>query len=456
MTEPITDPVARAAASVTQSHLFRLFVVGFLTIALLVPIVMIGGLVGERAGRRSSAVEEVAAKWGSVQTVTGPALTLPYTFRWTETTRDGATVVKAEVRRATLLPDDLRITGTIDTETRRRGIFLVPVYTLRATLTGTFSRAAVADLGLVPADILWDRAELAMGVSDVRAIQEQVAVTWNDRPIQLRPGAGLFAEAGPGIHASVPARPDGPPDTFSLPLVLAGSDAAYFSPFGRDTTVEVTSNSPHPRFDGRWLPIEHAISADGFRARWVVPSLGRNYPQAWTSAAPPAAAIADSRFGVGLASPIDPYRMAERSVKYAALFVLLTFATIWLIEVLGHARVHPIQYLMLGAALCLFYLLELSLSEHLGFTWAYATAATLVIGLVAGYSATLFGQLRPVLVVTLGVTGLYAYLFVLLMNEDAALLAGSLGLFVVLAAVMVVTRRVDWYSLTGPQARHEL
>jgi inner membrane protein len=217
-------------------------------------------------------------------------------------------------------------------------------------------------------------------------------------------------------------------------------------PFGRTTVVEMKGDYGHPSFQGMWLPTERTVSADAFSARWSVSFLGRSYPQAWTSQSKMSEAIEASRFGVAFVDPTDHYHMAARSVKYAALFLLLTFATLWLMEVLSGLRVHPIQYLLLGGALCLFYLLELSLSEHLGFPWAYALASVAVIGMVGAYSFVVLRRMTRALVVGTGVTLLYAYLYLLLMNEDYALLIGSVGLFAVLAGIMYATRRVDWYS----------
>jgi inner membrane protein len=188
------------------------------------------------------------------------------------------------------------------------------------------------------------------------------------------------------------------------------------------------------------------VSATDFQAKWSIPFLGRNYPQAWTAEAKMSEAIDGSRFGVELVQPVDHYRMAERSVKYAFLFILLPFAVVWLIEVLVGVRVHPIQYLMLGGALCLFYLLELSLSEHIGFPLAYAMASISIIALVGAYSAAVLHRKRLASLLAAGVALLYAYLYILLMNEDYALLIGSLGLFAILAAVMYATRRVNWYA----------
>jgi inner membrane protein len=201
-----------------------------------------------------------------------------------------------------------------------------------------------------------------------------------------------------------------------------------------------------PSFQGNWLPTERTVESNGFGAKWSISFLGRSYPQSWTSETSMLEPVNNSRFGVQLVNTVDHYRMAARSVKYAALFILLTFATVWLIEILARVRVHTIQYLMLGAALCLFYLLELSLSEHIGFPFAYAVASAAVIGMVGAYSYVVLRRLSRALVVAGAVTLLYAYLYLLLMNEDYALLIGSIGLFAILGAIMYATRRVDWYS----------
>jgi inner membrane protein len=407
---------------------------------------MVGGLVGERQARRQSAVEEVSSKWGGVQVITGPALVVPYTHRWIETSV-GQRITRTEIRHAIFLPETLDVRGSIDTEVRKRGIFSVPVYSLGLTIHGGFARPSFRELAIDPADVAWERAKLAVGISDTRAIQEETTASWNGAPVPFLPGTGAFDDAGAGIHAEVGV-PDGvDPIRFSFPISLNGSLGVYLTPFGRNTTVELDSDYGHPSFQGNWLPSERSISTASFRASWSIPFLGRNYPQAWKTESDMSDAIGLSRFGVELANPVDHYRMAERSVKYAGLFILLTFASIWLIEVLAGVRVHPIQYLLLGGALCLFYLLELSLSEHLGFPLAYAIASAAVVGMVAAYSAVVLQHARRAFVVGAGVALLFAYLYVLLTNEDYALLAGSIGLFAILAAIMWVTRRVDWYSV---------
>ncbi len=440
------DNVAQLIALVRRSQMVRLLSVGFLALLLGIPIVMIDQLVGERQQRRDQAIGDVSSKWGSAQTITGPVLLVPITVHLVETT-NGQSITRDETRHVVILPSRLHIRGTLDATELARGIFIVPVYKLALSLDGEFAQVRASDLSIAARDIAWDRATLVIGISEVRAIEAQVAVEWNGTPVAFLPGAGGRDEFPTGIHAPVRIDDTTAQYAFSMPIALNGSLAAYFVPTAADTKVEVTSNFRHPNFQGNWLPTTRTVSDAGFSAGWAVPFLGRNYPQTWVS---PLSGMRDviaaSRFGVELANPVDPYRMADRSVKYALLFILLTFTSVWLVEVLAGVRVHPIQYLLLGTSLCVFYLLELSLSEHTAFILAYAVAALAVVAMATGYSLAVLRRARRALVVGAGVAGLYGYLYVVLTNEDFALLIGAIGLFVTLGVIMLVTRRVDWYG----------
>jgi inner membrane protein len=448
----VPDIVDRISSSIRNSQMLRLLSVGFLALLLQIPIAMIGSRVSERQQRRDEAVAEVSSKWGNAQAITGPALVVPYTHRWISNDDKGQPVTRTESRQAVFLPDRLRAIGAIETEMRHRGIFAIPVYRLDLTVEGEFARPDFAKLGIEPAAVGWDRAHLAVGISDVRAIQRETAVSWSGSNVPFLPGTGALVDCGPGVHAMVGV-PDGAKALgFSFPLALNGSRGVSFAPFGQTTEVELRSNYPHPSFQGNWLPIERSVSDASFSARWSIPFLGRNYPQAWTSSSEMRDAVEGSRFGVELIDPVDHYRMAERSVKYAGLFILLTFSAVWLIEVLAGVRVHPIQYLMLGSALCLFYLLELSISEHIGFLVSYAIASVSIVAMVAAYCAVILHRVSRAALVGSGVALLYGYLYTLLLNEDFALLAGSIGLFAILGAIMYATRHVDWYAI-GSQPR---
>jgi len=431
--------------AVRNSQMLRLCLIVGIVLVLLIPVAMIWELVYERQNRNQEATVEVSSKWGNTQSVIGPALILPYTARWTEMTPAGE-ISRTGQRNAVFLPTQLRLTGRVDVESRSRGIFKVPVYGLSVSIEGEFGKPNLQEMGIDPSSVAWDRAHLAVGISDVSAIREQANLKWNGSQTAFLPGAGGFADGNSGIHAPVAVGVADSGFKFSFPLALNGSLAAYFVPFAENTSVQLASNSRNPDFQGRWLPVERTISPDGFDATWRISYLGRNYAQSWTSNVDHRKLIEESRFGVQLIEPIDRYRMAERSVKYAGLFILLTFAFFWLVEVMAGTRVHPIQYLMIGAALCVFYLLELSLSERLSFPLAYGIASLSILALVAAYSHVIFRRSQRVAIVTSGIAALYGYLFVLLTNEDAALLYGSIGLFVILGGMMFVTRQVNWYS----------
>jgi inner membrane protein len=320
------------------------------------------------------------------------------------------------------------------------------VYRTSLEIACVFAMPDLADLRIDPTQVEWSRSELVLGIADVHAIQSHATATWDGVELRFRSGPGS-SDLKAGIHAPIAKPFVVAASRVVVHVDLNGSRGLYFTPVGEQSTVTVTSNWPSPSFQGNWLPGEHRVGADGFRARWQIPFLGRNQPPAWTSASPHTLSdLGDAAFGVDLVTPVDAHRMSERSVKYARLFVLLTFGVIWLIEVLAGVRVHPIQYLLIGGALCTFYLLELSLAEQLGFATAYVLAGTAVVGLVGLYAAVALGGWSRALAVGGTIGALYGYLYVLLTNEDYALLLGSLGVFAAVAATMLLTRKVDWYA----------
>ncbi|MFZ5876075.1 MAG: cell envelope integrity protein CreD [Nitrospirota bacterium] len=443
----MVDAARNLFDAIRTSPLVRLLLIGFLLLVLQIPILMINGQIGEREERRRTAVTEVTEKWGKEQTVIGPMLTVPYVWRWTEPGEGGKQRIRTEVRHATFLPDDLTIQGRMESETRYRGIFEVPVYRMTLEVTGRFTKPDFTDWGVDSKEVQWDRAALSVRISDARAIQNQATLNWNGRDEPFLPGIGEFGGTKPGIHAALKGRLAGDRFEFSFPLVLNGSDGAFFAPLGQTTTVKVTSNWGNPSFQGNWLPNDRVVTDKSFEANWSIPHLGRNYPQHWTSDTDLGSVIEASQFGLRLISPVDQYRMAHRSMKYEALFLLLTFVSIWLFEVLAKIRVHSIQYLLVGAAMALFYLLELSLSEHLGFPVTYVIASAAVVGLISAYSISILKQAKRGAVMGVIVAALYGYLYVLLNNEDYALLVGSIGLFLILGLVMYLTRRIDWFAM---------
>ena len=428
-----TSPLARAA------------LLGGLVLLLQIPVWMIHGLVGERSARKTDAIVEVSEKWGRAQEIVGPLLTIPYRRPIREFAVDGSERVREVWEVATFLPRELVIEGRLETQLRHRGIFEIPVYRTLVSIRGEFDRPDLASLA-EGAIAEWDRAEVAMEVADPRGVDNRVVLRFGDSDLAFEPGAGQRPSPGSGIHVPIALWPEDDAVAFSMSLELRGSQKLRFAPVGQHTEVRLRGDWPAPSFQGAWLPSAPAVSGGGFEASWEIPYLGRDFPQQWVGDEY-SDQIEESLFGVDLLTPVDGYRTTERSLKYQLMFLGLTFAVIWLVEILASVKVHPIQYALIGAALCIFYLLELSLSEHLGFASAYGLGALAVTSLVFVYLLAVLQLRRRALVVSAFVGGLYAYLFVLLHIEDYALLVGSMGLFLALATIMIATRRVDWYDL---------
>ena len=430
------------------SAMARLAIMGILLLGLMVPLVMVHGVVSERASRRDGAVAEVGASWGGPQTVGGPILAVPYQY----TSFDSTGRSKAESARAYFLPSLLEIQGSVEPDVRRRSLFEVVVYRTRLQVTGRFAPPGFAGLRPHPDRIQWEDATLSFGVADPRGIARQVTLKTNGNDEAFVPGiadAGLFAA---GVQAPVRGlSPSTGEVAFAFEIELRGSRHLLFIPAGNDTSVHLSSPWPHPSFVGGPLPESRHTGASGFGATWRVPYFGRGYAPRWTSVDVDReqlkAQASRSVFGVTLLRPVDIYQQAERAVKYAALFIVATFVIAFLWEITRGAVLHPIQYLFVGFAMCLFYLLLLSLSEHIGFDRAYLSAATATVGLLAWYWSRVVSGGREGWMMGLALTGLYGFLFLLLRIEDYALLAGSLGLFAMLALVMYLTRRVNWYDL---------
>jgi inner membrane protein len=428
----------------------RILLISILGLALLVPVAKIDGVITERQFYRGEAIREVTSIWGSSQAVVGPALVIPFIRVITENDKDGVPRTRTETAHATFLPEKLKTVGSLNCETRHRGIYKVPLYSADLRISGAFARPDFSELGIDPSNVLWERAYLTMKVCDARAIMNRVTLNWGGEELPFLPGAGEFGTKETGVHLPMKGRLSGERFEFSTGLKLHGSEELLFAPFGKETEVEIASKSGSPGFQGNWLPVDRKITENGFRAKWSIPYLGRNYPQQWVSDAGFDDDIRPSCFGIKFIPTLDQYAMAKRSTKYGILFILLTFVSLWLFEIVARVRIHPIQYLMVGAGLCLFFLLEISMAEHIGFAPSYLCSTLMVTSLIYFYCRFVLGGVRRSAILGTVVLLLYAYLYSLLMSQDYALLIGSLFLFLVLAAVMFITRKIDWYF---PQRR---
>jgi inner membrane protein len=426
--------------------------VGVIVVLMLIPLAMLGSVVTERAGLREQAYQKVAQGWGGELTVGGPMLVVPTEHTMTVDDKERAVRSAMYVLPARLSVDvDVRL----EPQPRYVGIYAVPVYLSTLRLQGEFDfktvRERVAKSGMT---LLWSQARLRLPVDAVGSLREIKHANFVGQPIELGP-------AGPGLYRGIEANVDlselhrAPGANFDFGAVIAGSRAVSLLPLGSVTTVKLSSDWPHPSFRGSFLPVEHAIGDRGFQARWQVLELNRDFGQVFQEGEVHEPMLTQSAFGVSLFQPVDIYQRVERSVKYAALFIALTFMTFFAWEQVTRNPLHPLQYLLVGLALSMFYLLLIALSEHIAFTWAYVIAAMALVLLIGLYLAGALHSVWRGIVAGSAMSLVYGLLYMLVLSEDYSLLLGSIILFVTLATVMLTTRKIDWYELKPAQPHAE-
>jgi inner membrane protein len=426
----------------------RIFIIAILVLIMMVPSAMITTLVSERENRKNEAIHEIASKWAYSQTVGGPVITLPYE----------ETIINEEGKPQTvtgyiqLLPDLLEITGNLNPEIRYRGIYKAILYNTKIYLNGYFSFEKLNSFNINPQQIKWSDAFIAVSISDMRGIKDVIELNWDSHKLLLEPGIKVGNNIfNSGVSLNLPLPDTGPGDKqktfpFSLQLNLNGSEDLNFLPMGRKTLVQLTSSWTDPSFSGAFLPESRKITKNAFTAKWRILDLNRNYPQQWVGDINKDD-ITVSSFGVKLFSPVTEYTKTTRAVKYLFMFVGLTFLVFFLVEVFNKKRIHPIQYILIGLSLCIFYVLLLSLSEHIHFEWAYLISGLCITALIGFYVKNALGNFSLTLITTILLIIMYGFMYVLLQNQDYALLLGSIGIFIIMAVVMYLSRNLDWYKI---------
>ena len=426
-----------------------------LVLVLLIPLGMIHSILRERMNRRNQAVAEITSTWGNEQVIAGPVLVIPYRYRfktWKEQIVKGRQerieVEETAVANAFFLPDELAVQGSVTPSKLHRGIYEAVVYKSKLELSGRFPRPDFSALGIAGDDVQWEKAGVTLAVSDLRGTGELLNITLGDQPYVFTPGCRLFGYTS-GITAPLPdIKQKGTDLDFQMTLDLKGSRGIRFAPVGRQNRIQLKSPWTAPSFQGAFLPAERKFSDQGFDASWEVSWYGRSYPQQSTDHPGDRAlsnhTISPSLFGVNCIVLVDSYRMVERAIKYGVLFIALIFTAFFLFEVLSALRIHTIQYTLVGAALCLFYLGVLSLSEFIPFGYAYWIGVLASAALIVLYSLKVLGSGKRTTLIAAALLVIYTYLYVILQMQDYSLLIGTAGLFVVLAIVMYSTRNLDW------------
>jgi inner membrane protein len=423
----------------------KLLMLAVLVFVTWVATMFVWGVIQDRESRQAMASNETSEQWSRPQVIAGPVITIP--VEKTSVTTSGERVVQTTT--LTLLPQDLSYETQVETRTLTRGVYETPVYTSTINGSGNFDLTDIDLETSANTRILWDKAFISMNVSDTRGISSLFDLVVNEQEYQMLPSSKFTPLGGEGVHTSISLDSDQSNYTFAFELPLKGSREIAFLPLGENTNVAMTSDWNAPSFTGEFLPEQRTITEDGFEATWNITSYGKNLPKylLGNSTLIDSNTLLSKAFGVGLYQEVDFYTMVDRSTKYSILFITLTFLTFFMYEVLSGLRIHPMQYLLVGLAISLFYLLLLSFSEVLGFLPAYLLSTIATTLLITGYCFSVLKARKRAFSITALLTALYGYLYILLQLGELSLLFGSVLLFGVLATVMYITRDLDWYSL---------
>ncbi|MFC5475032.1 cell envelope integrity protein CreD [Paraherbaspirillum soli] len=427
--------------------LLKLLAIIFLTLLILIPLGLIGDTVNDRQQHRREAVASIAASYAGNQTVTGPILVQPFQVKIEEVSQDAdARKIyrsRVETREYLFFPKDLQMQGTLVPGERYRGLHKVQVYEMQGRFSGRidYQLPSAAQLESEHATLL--KPYLAIGISDVRGVVGTPLLKVDAQALPLEQGAGRL---GKGMHANWADNNMAERGSlnFSFDLTLAGTENLAVTPIGDNNRIELTSSWPHPQFGGSFLPRTRSVSDKGFQAVWEISSLASSAQRQLLAAKGQDGNV--ENLEIRLAEPVNIYSQANRATKYGLLFVLLTFAGFFIFEIIKQLPIHPIQYLLVGLALALFFLLLVSLSEHIAFWLSYLIASIACIGLLTFYLSNVLRSAWRGFGFGAMLTLLYGALYGLLISEDNALVLGALMLFVILAVIMIVTRRIDWYQ----------
>lgn len=403
------------------------------------------GVTQERENTQKTTTSEISEQWSRPQVIAGPVITIP--IEKTIITSTGEKVLSTDI--LTLLPQKLSYESQVASQILNRGVYETSVYTTSINGSGNFD---LTDIEIKPSpdtQILWNKAVVSINVSDTRGISSMFNLTLNNNIYKMLPSSEFSTLDTNGVHTNISIDPNQPNYAFTFEMPIKGSREISFLPLGEDTNVVVKSNWNAPSFTGEFLPEERSISENGFEAMWKITSYGKNLPQYWTgnSSGVNNDSLLTKTFGVGLYQGVDFYTMIDRSIKYSILFITLTFLTFFMYEILSGLRIHPMQYLLVGMAIALFYLLLLSFAEIIGFLPAYLFSTITITALITGYCFSILKAKKRAFTIGSLLIALYGYLYILLQLEQLSLVFGSVLLLGVLATVMYITRNLDWYSV---------
>jgi inner membrane protein len=430
-----------------ESVTVKLLFIGFLILLLLIPSNMIQSLIGERALRQDDMEKDVSDKWSASQLIQGPVLVIPYKRQYKDKDANNKEIIKEVIENLYILPEDLHIKAVINSEILHRGMFETVVYNTRVKIQGSF-KTEPGKLAIAPGQLLLDRAKLTFSISDLKGLKINPVIKSGGQTLQAEP---VFNEKGlfnNGLQAGINlTEMADKPVPFDFDLDLKGSQELSFLHTGKTTDVEVNGNWATPSFDGRYLPDYRKVDAKGFTAKWRMLYYNRPFAQQWAANDTLLNKMQnhdDAVFGVKLKVPVDEYQKTMRTSKYGILIILLTFISLFLTELISKQKIHVFNYILIGAAMIIYYILLLSFSEQIGYNLAYLIASVATITLIAIFIASLLKNKLAALLFAAILALFYVFIFVIIQLEDLALLIGSIALFIIISALMYFSRKINW------------
>jgi len=415
---------------------FKMALLGFMAIMFIVPLQLIMMVIRERESSSQNVRMEIAEQWGKRQIISGPVLNIPVNIRPGNNEANFEPVMKIWH----IMPEELSVAGRVDPEIRYKGIYETVIYDAAILLEGRFEIPTMGYPGNY--EILWKDAYLTLGISDNRGLKDRISVNFNDQSINAEPGLEDHDIFESGISFPSSIDPETGTWLFSTDIGIRGSSGIFFSPVGKSTRVNLSSEWVAPSFQGNFLPQTRNVDDTGFSAEWIITNLNRNFPQEWIGSG---YSPDKESFGAELILEVDHYQKSERSVKYGMLFIAFTFLVLLYIELSSDKRIHIFNYFLVSIALVLFFSLLNSLSEHIGFNPAYLISSVATISLITLFTRSLLKERKPIIIVSGMLTVLYIFIFILLVLNQFSYLAGNIGLFVALAAIMRLSTKTDLF-----------
>ncbi|QQT24290.1 cell envelope integrity protein CreD [Sphingobacterium spiritivorum] len=468
---------------IMQSVAVKLIMILVLTLIMLIPMHWISELIEERKYREQEVNSEIALKWGKQQVIGTPVLAIPYTKiadQISEKKIQNTEVKVIEKVKLTewifLLPNHVKIDSKVSPEPLKRGIYKVVVYNTKLNISGDFDSLNLSKLKIDPADVNWDQARVVFGVEDFKGLKATPQFTWKDQKLELEPDFNNLTLFSQSLTAPVAiANEKDSKQNFNISFDLKGSKSLNFLPLAAQTDISISGNWSNPSFNGAFLPEDRQVGANNFSAKWSIPSFSRKLPQSWTGTAEtlykfysdieetqysattmpePTSSTTytqqtltnDDMVSVNFLPEVNQYQKTTRVAKYGILVILLTFTALLFTEIVKKQRIHIIQYILIGAAMALFYSLLLALSEQMGFNIAYVLAALATVGLIAVFIKGITKDNKTAAIFAGILSTFYVFIYVLMQLRDLSLIVGTIGMFVILAVLMRLSTKINWYQ----------